>query len=84
MELHEKVDAVTTRDDLASFVTALKDDLITHGSDWENPDLERFLEAMSAWVFSMENAYKNLGKEVPVQPSWKAFAEILLAAKVYE
>jgi len=68
MELHEKVDTVTARDDLASFVTALKDDLIANGSDLGNPDLERFSESMSAWAFSMENAYKNLGKETPVQP----------------
>ena len=84
MNLEEKAEAISTRDDLASFVDELKNDLIQNPEDWENPDLERFLDAMSAWTFSMENLYKNLRRETPVQASWKAFAEILLAAKVYE
>lgn len=84
MELHEKVGAVTTKEDLATFVAALKNDLIANKDDWENPDLERFLDAMSAWIFSMDTAHKNLGKETPVQPTWRVFADILLAGKIYE
>ncbi|CAM2943026.1 hypothetical protein VINE108274_09570 [Vibrio neptunius] len=84
MNFKEKAEAISTREDLASFVDELKTDLIQNPKEWENPNLERFLDAMSAWTFSMDNLYKNLGRETPIQPSWKAFAEILLAAKVYE
>lgn len=69
---------------LAAFVSALKEDFANNKGEWENPDIEIFLDAMSAWVFSMENLYNNLGKPLPIEPSCKVFAEILLASKVYE
>jgi len=45
--------------------------------DWENPTLERFLEAMHAWL-------ETMGPRVGNKPSWK-FVEVLVrAAKIYE
>lgn len=84
MELHEQIDNIRTKDDLALFVGRLKEDFLSNRDEWENPDLEMFLDAMSAWISSMDNAYKNMGKDVPVQPSWSAFARILYASKTYE
>lgn len=84
MELDKQLESISTRKDLAVFVAALKEDFVNNKGEWENSDIEMFLDSMSTWVFSMENLYKNLGKPVPVQPSWKAFAEILLASKIYE
>ena len=84
MELHEMKDSIVTKDDLASFVEMLRQDFLTNVEEWENPDLEGFLEAMGAWIISMDNAYRNMGKTVPVQPDWKVFADILYAAKIYE
>ena len=69
---------------MAAFVDALKNDLIQNPEDWENPNLERYLDALSAWIFSMEQLYINLDREVPIKPNWKSFAEMLLAAKIYE
>jgi hypothetical protein len=83
MELHEKIDTINTKEDLAQFVEALKVDFLSNANEWENPNLEQFLEAMSAWISSMDMAYKNMGKAVPVQPDWSVFADILLAAKMY-
>ena len=45
--------------------------------DWENPDLGRFLESMHAWT-------EDMGDGVASQPSWRTFADMLLAAKFYE
>jgi hypothetical protein len=42
---------------------------------WENPRLGPFLEALSAW---------GVSSRVPEEPSWRSFAEMLLAAKIYE
>ena len=50
MELHEKIDRITTNKDLANFIEALRSDLLANPNDWENPNLERFLEAMAAWI----------------------------------
>jgi hypothetical protein len=43
---------------------------------WENVQLDRFLEAMGAWA----RAPYGLAEA----PSWRAFAQLLLAAKSYE
>jgi len=84
MELHEKIDLIASNTDLASFIEDLRVDLVSNAGDWENSNLERLLEAMSVWVNSMENVYRNTGKVFPEQPSWKMIADILYAAKIYE
>jgi len=46
MELLAREKAVQTRTDLAAFVHALRDDLRVSEDDWENPTLDRYLEAL--------------------------------------
>jgi hypothetical protein len=83
MELRERVAAITSKEDLADFVGALRKDLEAHGDKWENATLECFLEAMQAWIEDSDGYYLNMGQPVP-QPKWRTFAEILIASKVYE
>jgi len=75
---------VKSKEDLARFVAALRKDLQTNSDEWENPTLEQFLEAMEAWIDSMDGFYKNLGRQCPDTPTWQTFADILLASKIYE
>lgn len=84
MEIHEMVSHIKSREDFADFVEKLRQDLLMNPEGWENHTLERFLDAMSMWVSSMDSLYKNLGRELPLQPEWKTFAEILSAAVIYE
>lgn len=84
MELHARVDSIETREELAEFVEALLSDLETNRDDWENPTLERFLEAMGAWIRAMPSAYGNMGRQLPHDTAWRAVADILLASKMYE
>lgn len=84
MKLHEMIESIQTRDDLADFVDAMLTDLQTNPAEWENPTLDRFLEAMGAWVRAMPAAYENLGRSPCEMPEWRTIAEILHAAKVYE
>jgi len=84
MELHERVNNIKTKQDLGQFVGALRADLATNPERWENPTLDRFREAMEAWIADMEGYYKNRG-EVPADPpTWKTFGDILIAATMYE
>jgi hypothetical protein len=46
--------------------------------DWSHPDLEGFLETLGAWLTDS----KRFDELDPT--AWKAFAEMLLAARVYE
>ena len=84
MELHEQISTVSSQEDLVKFISALRSDLAANPETWENPTLERFLEAMESWVSSMDAYYKNTNQRLPDPPSWKVFADILYAAKIYE
>jgi hypothetical protein len=53
------------------------------GATWENDTLPRFLEAFSALLGSVENAYVNTGREVPTNP-WEVAAEVIRGARSYE
>jgi hypothetical protein len=79
-----RIDAIKTREDLAVFIEELLQDLQENSDSWENADLSRFLDALAAWTNSMEGFYKNNGRSLPIAPEWKTFAEMLVAAKMYE
>jgi hypothetical protein len=84
MRLSERVNQVRSKEDLADFVNALRADLAGNSGNWENPTLDRFLRAMEDWVRVMDNYYRNTGQPLADQPTWKTFADILMAAKMYE
>lgn len=84
MDLGDSLELIESREDLSHFVQNLLKNLKEDPESWENSSLDRFLEAMSAWVEDMEGYYQNRGESVPRQPDWKTFGQILLAAKCYE
>jgi hypothetical protein len=78
------VNSITSKEDLAAYIESLKIDLVNNPSNWENITLERYLDAMAAWVQAMDNYSRNSGISTVATPSWATFAEILTAAKMYE
>jgi hypothetical protein len=58
---------------LEELIQEFKDD----PGSWENPTLDRFLEAMHAWLSAVRS-------RVPDPPSWKLMEMMLRAAKIYE
>lgn len=66
---------VKTKEDILQLVASLMIDLDTNKNDWENPNLESFLEGMKAWL---EDTGTNL------EPDWRTFAIILSAGRSYE
>lgn len=77
MEIHELVNQVKSKEDLIYFLSQLRNDLNQNNRDWENQTLESYLEAMEAWLTDYSNP-------PPSQPTWKTFADILYASKIYE
>lgn len=67
--LYEKI---KTRSDFEFFLKELIKNL--QQEDWDNNTLPLYLEGLYGYNFDSEND----------PPSWKLFAEILLAARVYE
>jgi len=84
MTLDEYNNSIRSREDLIAFINALRKDFRENPVSWENGTLERFLEAVGAWVNDMDGYYTNQGKSVPQQPDWKFVGDMLMAAKVYE
>jgi len=84
MDISERTKAVQTREDLAAFVLALRDDLTTGGSRWENATLDSYLEALASWCADMPGWFENAGRTMPGQPDWNLVAQMLLAASIYE
>ena len=62
MTLHEQVDG---KQALARFVEALREDLQTNPAEWENPTLDRFLEALAGGIQDSDGFYINQGTPVP-------------------
>jgi hypothetical protein len=69
-----------TRDDLVRTIKELLKDLQRNRdrAEWENPTLDRFLEAMGSWVDDYGRAYNV------VEPTWDFVMLMLTAAKIYE
>ncbi len=84
-DLVDRVSSVNDQESMAKFVMDLAKDYSANKSDWVNNDLESFLFALSAWTEDMDSYYKNTGKPYDEDNiSWKNFADMLVAATMYE
>jgi hypothetical protein len=82
--LAERAAAVRTREDLVAFLAALRADHDAHPDTWTNADLGSFVAALAAWAEDMEGFYENRGEDLSRVPPWRVFADLLMAARVYE
>jgi hypothetical protein len=80
----QDLDAVHSHTDVARIVEQMLADLRTHPDEWENPTLQRFLDALAASLDAVEPLHANRGEPVPSQPTWKLIAELLVMASGYE
>lgn len=76
--------AVDSREDLAAHILRLRADLLENAGKWENATLERYLEALAAWIKASPNWYRNFDQPMPPDGNWTLFARALSAAVVYE
>lgn len=77
--------AVTTREQLAGFVEALRDDLARNPEQWESVTLEKFLAALASYVEDVPGYLRNSNSSLNADdPSWQLFAILLCGARVYE
>ena len=81
MQIHELLDDVNDEKSFIAFVHALATDLQTDKSSWENPDLNRFLDAALSWAESTNiGASQGMADASP----WKRVATMLYCGKIYE
>jgi hypothetical protein len=84
MDLAERARRVESRQDLVAFVEALRRELELNGARWENPTLERYLEALGSWTEDMTGYFQNRGEPIPDEPTWGLVAQMLYAGHLYE
>ena len=75
---------VTSNADVAQVDERMLADLRAHPAEWENPTLERFLDALAASLEGLPGLYANRSESFPESPTWKIFAEALVMASGYE
>jgi hypothetical protein len=76
---------INTRKDFIKFIRDLRNDLMKNKSEWENQNLESFLEAMESYAEDIGGYYKNNKINInPDMPQWRTFADIMVGASIYE
>ena len=75
MSIYEVAENVKTRKDFEEFLKLLKTNYLSVKEEWSNDTLESFLEGLYGYNYDSNDDEKA---------SWKLFAEILLASRVYE
>jgi len=82
--LDQLANMINTRDDFVDFVRVLASDTRQNPTEWENDTVERYLEAIGAWVQDMNGYFINTKQPLPQHVEWRIIGQILLAAKIYE
>lgn len=83
--LVETAERITGRAEFTDFVRALLENFRRHPEEWQNTTLEDFVKGLAGFVENMDGYYANIGAKLNCDiPSWRVFADILLAARVYE
>jgi hypothetical protein len=74
IDMYDLAEQIKSKEEFDLFLKLFLKDCIRNCSNWENNTLERFFEALYA--------YSKDRNEVEL--SWNYFADLLLAAKIYE
>jgi len=81
----EIINKIKTKEDFIKFVELLNIDFKENSEEWENKNIPDYLEALSRWTNdNMNGYYKYIDFPLPENIDWRIFADILMAAKMYE
>ena len=73
-EIYDLADKIVSRKDFEIFLEKLRTNFAEKREDWDNDTIESYLEGLYGYIYDTADKV----------PTWKLFAEILLAARVYE
>lgn len=83
-DFSKKINEINSKEDFVNFVELLISNLKSNPEEWTNKTLPEYLESISSWTEDMEGYYQNNDMPIPENINWKVFANILIAAKMYE
>ena len=84
IDFNQKINEIHSKEDFINFVELLVSNLKSNPEEWTNKTLSEYLESISSWTEDMEGYYQNNSIAIPENVDWKVFANILIAAKMYE
>lgn len=85
MDIHDFADTIKTKKDFDKFLELLLDNLRSNKSDWENSNLENYVDGIYGFTKSIRGYYMHRKESVDLEkPTWKMIATILLAARNHE
>lgn len=84
IDFEQKINEISNKEEFISFVELLASDLNSNPSEWTNKSLSEYLGGIASWTEDMEGYYKNKNIPIPENIDWRVFANILVAAKMYE
>lgn len=76
---------IKSKGDFINFLENLIRDFRTNGDKWENKSINDYLEAMKAFLSSVEGFKKNIKPDLETESiNWELIADAFLAARIYE
>lgn len=74
MDILKQAETIESRKDFVEFMQQLFRDISDNPQDWHNDSLEQYIDGLWGYSISLEHD----------KPTWRLFAQMLLAARVYE
>lgn len=81
MDINNNIDS---RKDFIHFLKEFYSEYLKNGNNWENNDLNSFLEALSAYAGEIDGYYQNCKLDIENISPWKIVSDMLQGASIYE
>lgn len=76
---------VADRQTFIKFLDLLRKDFLENREEWQNKNIEDFLEAMTRYTEDIQGYYDNTNQNIDAnKPRWEIFADTLKGSKIYE
>lgn len=82
--MYNELNNIVTREDFLNFMEKLREDNQYNEKEWENKEIQSYLESISSWVEDMDGFYFNMGLDMPTNIDWQFIATLFYVGKIYE
>lgn len=84
MNICNILESIDSKEEFMKFLVELRDDYKHRREEWENKDINTYLDAVYSWVDDMEGYFCNMNMEIPGNINWKFIATLFYVGKIYE
>lgn len=84
MNICNILESVNSKEEFMEFLVELRYDNEHREEEWENKDINTYLDAVYSWVDDMEGYFRNMNMDIPDNINWKFIAILFYVGKIYE